>query len=150
MQTHRFCDIFSSIPYSQSLRIRRIYSDKDDANYHLNELATHLLKREYSQEVIICNIKEGIEKANAVERKDLLQYKQKEKTSRIPLVLDYHSKLAQVLQSIRGHVDTLSKSQRLQKVFQEPPLTAFRRPRNIPLPSSETGFTRCSAKKSVA
>jgi len=108
---------FNSIPYSQALRIKRICSNPDDTNIHLQSLSTHLQKRMYSRDTI----NEGIQRAKQIDRNQLLTYNTKTKNTRTPLVLTYHPKLSSTGKLIQQHLPTLNKSSRLQKIFPDPP-----------------------------
>ena len=67
-----------------------------------------------------------------MDRNDLLERKQrKEKLDRVPIVLTYSKILPDVRDILRKHQNTLHQSDRLQKVFLQPPLLAFRRDKNL-------------------
>ena len=149
---------FLRIPYSQSLRIKRICSNNTDAQRHLHDLSNHLQKRGYNQDIITS----AFERAENISREDLLKYKIKDKNERVPLVLTYYPKLAKTSSLIHKHLPTLHSSDRLKNVFPEPPLCSFRRTRNLkdllvnvaipivheddPSTSHPPGFTKCPSK----
>lgn len=150
--------IFKSIPYSQTLRIRRICSEDIDANKHLDDLQNHLDKRGYQKDMVTSAINLG----KSVERKSLLEYKDKTSMDRVPLVLTYDSRLANASYLIRQHMPTLHADDRLKSIFREPPLVSFRRTRNLKdllvsakLPTIQSnsegmdkpGFTKCPSNK---
>ena len=67
-----------------------------------------------------------------MDRDDLLKRKKvNEKAKRVPIVLTYSKLLPDIRNILRKHQSTLFRSDRLQKVFPEPPLLAFRRDRNL-------------------
>lgn len=75
-----------SIVYSQCLRIKRICSDNEDFNTEISKIIHFFLSNGYPMSVI----RQGIEKANKFKREDLLTYKSKKTSDRIPLVLEHH------------------------------------------------------------
>jgi predicted GIY-YIG superfamily endonuclease len=149
--------IFKSIPYSQCLRIKRICSENEDAEKHIQDLQNHLSKRGYDLDLI----KESVEKAKTLDRSSLLVYKEKERNNRVPLVLTYDKKLADASKTVKKHLDTLHEDEKLKKVFPDPPLISFRRNRNLRdllvsarlpiLPGDDSylkpGFYECPSKK---
>ena len=149
--------IFKSIPYSQTLRIRRVCSDEEVADTHLQHLKDQLITRGYPNDTV----SEAIQRGKSVERSTLLQYKQKSAMKRVPLVLTYDSRLNQVSNTIRSHIPTLHSNERLKHIFPEPPIVAFRRNRNLkdllvsaklpPVKNNEEieepGFFQCKSKK---
>ncbi len=146
---------FKGIPFSQALRIRRICSEPTEEEIHLNHLKTHLLKRNYDEEII----DKQITKAKTHERKGLLTYKQKQKKSqRVPLVITYNPAFNNIRPIINRHLHILQNDERLKQIFTTPPIIAFRRPRNTrdllvsaKVPSieenAEPGCTRCDARR---
>jgi hypothetical protein len=64
-------------------------------------------------------------------RNDLLEYKEKKINKRIPLVLTYHLSLEKISGIVRHHWKEIEKSETLTKLFPEPPVVAFRRPKSI-------------------
>ena len=149
--------IFKSIPYSQSLRIRRICSNEQNADKHLNNLSNQLQLRGYRSNTVDA----AIDKAKQISRSDLLTYKVSDrKSDRVPLVLTYDSRFAQTSQIINKHMHLLYQSERMKHVFKEPPLVSFRRSRNLqdllvssklknPVDHEEEtpGFTKCPSAK---
>ena len=140
-----------SIPYSQALRIKRICSEKHLQIHRLNELRKHLINRGYKNG----NIDEAFDKVKSVDRDSLLVYKEKDpKNRRIPLVMTYHPELKQVSSIIRQHWGLIERDPALSKLFPEPPVMAFRRPKslrdilvrskvNCQSPSSPGGYVAC-------
>jgi hypothetical protein len=50
---------------------------------------------------------------------------------RVPLVLTYHPSLEKIAGIVRHHWKEIQKSETLTKLFPEPPVVAFRRPKSI-------------------
>jgi hypothetical protein len=76
-------------------------------------------------------IESGFSKASETNRNDLLEYKEKKINKWVPLVLTYHPSLEKISGIIRHHWKEIEKSETLAKLFPEPPVVAFRRPKSI-------------------
>ncbi|KAJ8039047.1 hypothetical protein HOLleu_16635 [Holothuria leucospilota] len=76
---------FTSIPYSQALRVIRNCSTDDTNTFHLNELQTHFSNRGYDASIV----GQQIQRAKQTPRNELLAYKPKRKNKRIPLIVTY-------------------------------------------------------------
>ena len=157
--------IFTSIPYSQTLRIRRICSDPDTTEENITKLKQYLTKRKYNAKTIETSTK----KAQTTPRSQLLHYnKRKKNENRTPFVMTYHPNLKNMSKIIQENMHILHESQITKDIFPEPPLISFRRcrslkdllvssrvnpqnanqPVNIPdKPQTETGSNKCNAKK---
>ena len=57
--------------------------------------------------------------------------KKKKINKRVPLVLTYHPSLEKISGIVRHHWKEIQKSETLAKLFPEPPVVAFRRPKSI-------------------
>ena len=143
-----------SIPYSQALRIRRICSSDDTAAKRLGELRQHLTARGYKKS----DIDKGFERASRPSRETLLQYKKKKRNRRIPLVLTYQPSLGGLSQLVRCHWEEVKKHPKLSRIFPEPPICAFRRPKSLrdilvrssltPKPKSSVGSCKkCDSRR---
>ena len=75
-----------SIPFSQALRLRRIYSTNNEFQDSCDKLWNKLIERGYKQQ----EINKGIERTKTLDRKKLLEEKAKKRSNRIPLVLTYN------------------------------------------------------------
>ena len=118
---------FKSIPFSQAIRVKRICSTVETTKQRLGDLRHHLKRRGYNDKVI----KSGFSKASEINRNDLLEYKEKKINKRVPLVLTYHPSLEKISGIVRHHWKEIEKSETLAKLFPEPPVVAFRRPKSI-------------------
>ena len=116
-----------SIPFSQALRLRRICSTNNEFQDSCDKLRIKLIERGYKQQ----EINEGIERTKTLDRKKLLQEKAKKQSNRIPLVLTYNRTLPNVKRAISNNWNLLHINQEFKDVFQEPPILAFRRNRNL-------------------
>jgi hypothetical protein len=86
-----------------------------------------LKRRGYNDNVI----ESGFSKASEINRNDLLEYKEKKINKRVPLVLTYHPSLEKIPGIVRHHWKEIEKCETLAKLFPEPPVVAFRRPKSI-------------------
>ena len=66
-----------------------------------------------------------------MDKKNLLEEKAKKQSNRIPLVLTYDRTLPNVKRAISNNWNLLHINQEFKDVFQEPPILAFRRNRNL-------------------
>ena len=110
-----------SIPYSQALRIKRICSNEQTTKKRLGELKCHLKKRGYNN----ASINHCFNKAREIDRKDLIQYKEKKTNNRVPFVITYHPALSNLSNIVREHWTTIQKHPELCKIFKGPPVLAF-------------------------
>ena len=118
---------FKRIPFSQAIRVKRICSTVETTKQRLGDLRHHLKKRGYNDKVI----ESGFSKASEINRNDLLEYKEKKINKRVPLVLTYHPSLEKIAGIVRHHWKEIEKSETLARLFPEPPVVAFRRPKSI-------------------
>ena len=120
-----------AIPYSQALRYRRICSEDRQLKDRLDKLAGWLNDSEYEESLV----NEQIDRVRELDRGALQANVNKEaisgRTDRIPVVLTYHPALNSVVKTIRDLHSVLSNSEEHRAVFSEPPVTAFRRCKNL-------------------
>ncbi|KAJ8019991.1 hypothetical protein HOLleu_41807 [Holothuria leucospilota] len=150
---------FTSIPYSQALRVIRNCSNTDTTTYHLNELQTHFNNRGYDPSTV----SQQINRAKQIPRNELLTYKPRKKNKRILLVVTYSPIFANLPRKLHKCSRHLQNSPELKSTFKEPPMVAFRRPRSLrdllvrprePTPlrhdissSEPPGFFSCKSRK---
>ena len=120
-----------AIPYSQALRYRRICSEDRQFQSRLGELAGWLNDRGYEESLV----NEQIDRVRRLDRGTLLATTGREpnpgRDDRIPLVITYHPALNSVGKTLRDLHPMLSNSEEHRLVFPEPPVTAFRRCKNL-------------------
>lgn len=117
-----------NIPYSLALRVRRICSQDSDFKIRTTELSQHLHSRGYKSN----GINDAISRANAVHRETLLTNKPTLKsTEKIPFVLTYHPDLPDIRDILDHHWTTIESSTKLNKMFPEQPVVAYRRPKSL-------------------
>ena len=149
--------VTKNIPFSLSLRIVRTCTNKDVRDIRLNELKSMLLSRSYPDRLI----QSAIDRAKKIPRKVALQKTfQKSKVNRPVFATKYDPRLPSIGTIQAKHWRSMvTQNQYLAECFPEPPLTAFKRPRNIrellirakvpPPPSSREqralkGMAKCS------
>ena len=120
----------TSIPYSQALRIKSICSKTTYFEYHLQKLTGRLENQGYNKK----SIDQQFSKAKTIDRNQLLNEKthDKETQNKTPLVLTYNHFLPHISKIVRKHWNILNIiSRALQGLFQEEPITVFKRNRNL-------------------
>lgn len=71
------------------------------------------------------------DKIITIERKTPLQYKEKTDKSRVPLFITYHPALNNRNNILRNNLPILYINERMADLFKDPPMTAFKRPKNF-------------------
>ena len=119
----------TSIPYSQALRIKRICLKTTDFEYHLQELKERLVNQGYNKK----SIDQQFSKVKKIDRNELLKEKahNKKAQNKTPLVLTYNRIFPNISKIVRKHWNILNISRTLQGLFQEEPITTFKRKRNL-------------------
>ena len=117
----------SSIIYSQVLRTKRICTKPDDYANSISKLFQSFRDRGYNDE----ELNTGFNKAANKNRDDLLKYKAKRKSNRIPLILTYNQQLPDIKKVIDNNWKILGVNNKLSQCFAEPPIIAYRRNKNL-------------------
>ena len=118
------------LAYGLGLRIRRICEKEPDYLKQRNNLKKQLRKRGYPGKLI----ENQLSKVDKLRREDLLQVrkcKPSKKSNRVPLVMTFSNLLPDVHKIIHKHIRVLHRSDRMKEVFDEPPIVAFRRDKNL-------------------
>ena len=117
-----------SLPYGMGIRIRRICSRETDYQKRRKELKIQLRKRGYSGKFI----EREFRKVDNLERSNLLKYNANgKKKNRVPLVITYSKHLPDIQKITRNHMNLLYKSPKMETIFSDPPIVAFKRDRNL-------------------
>ena len=103
-----------SIIFSQTLRLKRICSEKNDLNVHVEDLKTWFPKRGYSAYLI----KEQVEKALRLTPSD-------------KITVTHNSAFKNLFQVIRKNLRLLYANKEVKKVFSPAPFVSFRTTRNL-------------------
>ena len=112
-----------NLPFSLSMRIVRICSERHNRNKRLDEMKQHLLKRKYDPKMI----DKAIEKAKSLNREKILKRKTKTKQSERPVfAVAYDPRLPAIQRSMAKHWRAMvHQDQHLAEVFSQPPLTGL-------------------------
>ena len=119
----------ATIPFSLSLRIVRICIKIENRDKRLQEFKEVLTARGYPEELL----NRGINKARKIPRKVALVKVEKNITQNRPVfAVKYDPRLPALQQMQAKHWRAMvGQNQYLSEVFKQPPLTAFRRQRNL-------------------
>lgn len=115
------------LPYSQLIRLRRITSNDEMFNKRAEVMMQDFRTRGYDD----ITLRTAYDKAFQQQRSDLLRYRTKETSKRIPAVLTYSTESAHVKKIVLRHWHVLSSDSRLQSTFCDPPMFAFKRASNL-------------------
>ena len=116
-----------SIVFSQCLRIKRICSDPIDFDKKISQLTGYFLSAGYPLPVI----RRQINRAKKRSRSELLEYRVKTPSSRIPFVTSYHPAINRLIGIFKNDFEFLKEDITLTTPFNQPPLLAFRQPPNL-------------------
>ena len=133
------------LAFGLGLRLKRICEKPQDYEYQKRILIKKLRRRGYSGKTI----NSQMAKVDKLDRGELLKKRKRRKESdRVPMTVTYSNLLPDLNHIIRKHTRVLYKSERMTKVFQEPPMVAYRRDRNLG-DSLVHGKTNKQVKKSA-
>ena len=118
-----------NVPYSLSLRIVRICTDPVKREQRFEELKQLLIARGYRQKML----DSAISRARAVPRQIALRKVAKPNSLRRPIfAVTYDPRLPPIPNIMAKHFRSMThQDSYLKEIFTEPPLTAFRRQRNL-------------------
>ena len=106
----------------------RICSLPQDREKRFTELKTLLLARSYKPNLVDA----AIEKARQIPRVEALKKVEKSKTTQRPVfVIRHDPRLPSISGIINRHRRTMIKDPHLKETFPQPPLVAYKRPKNI-------------------
>ena len=113
-----------SMIFIQTLRLKRICSEKNDLNVHIEDLKTWFRRRGYPDYLI----KEQVEKALRLNPSDENNSK---KVNSIPLVVTCNPAFKNLFQVIKKPLQLLYADEEVKKVFSPVPFFSFRSTRNL-------------------
>ena len=118
----------TSIIYSQALRIKRICSETIEMLKEFTILKEKLLTRGYSEHIINFHVN----KTYSISRDELLREKQlKKNTTKLPFITTYNKTLPNIRSAIENHWNTLQINNKISELFQDKPVIAYRRNKNL-------------------
>ena len=116
-----------SIPYSQALRLSRICSDTNKLRTRITEYAEFFTACGYKRDEVL----EQMRRVLLNSQEQCLEMREnKELRTRIPLVTTYNPHTTYIAEIAHRHWRFLKSKERLSRIFAEPPLIAYRRPKN--------------------
>ena len=120
--------VLKNIPKSQFLRLRRICSDTSDFMNQCNRYMEYFTNRGYDKEKLTRTAKE----IHQLQRDEILNNPTaKQSKDRVVFTCDWHPSVSQLPGMIKKHHRILEADSALKKLFDEPPIVAFRRAKTI-------------------
>ena len=118
-----------NIPYSLALRIVRIVTDPVRRDDRLDELSEMLLSREYPNSVV----RSAIQRAKELSRDQALKISAKPSRQSRPIFgVSFDPRIPNLSNITRKHWRSMTTTDNyLKDVFPQPPMIAYRRPKNI-------------------
>ena len=117
----------SSIPYSQTLRLKTICSTSTELDKNCAIIKQKFLDRQYKNEVL----DEQIKKVDRIERKELFTCKEKNNKNRIPLSITYNRTLLNISKIVNRNWNILQINTEFHGVFQATPMIASKLSKNL-------------------
>ena len=118
----------NSIPFSQALRLQKICSKTSQLNKHLNELKESFINRGYNENFLT----DQFSRISEVTMEALLTLKRETANKpRPPLILKFNRTPPNIKGIIDKHWHLLQISPKLRNTFQEKPIIAYKRNRNL-------------------
>ena len=112
----------NAVIYSQALRHRRIITDNDKLQQRLNHLLTVLIHRGYKHDTIINNFNKALQYTQP----ELLNKNKKPETNNRP-----KTNTKYIAQILRKHWSIMENDPTLRILWQEPPIVAHQRNKNL-------------------
>ena len=118
-----------SIPYSQALSIRRIFSERRDYLRRTEEMKGYLINQGYNEN----EVQHQINRMKGLDKDTLLLSRKRTSAplERVPLIVTYHPSLPPLNSILAKHSSILDVSERLRWAVSNPPLVAYCRPPHL-------------------
>ena len=117
----------SSIPYSQSWRLKIICSTTIEFDKNCAIIKQKFLDGQYKEEVL----DEQIKKIDRIERKELFKSKEKNNKNRIPLSITYNRTLPNISKIVNRNCNIMQINTKFHRVFQATSMITFKRSKNL-------------------
>ena len=127
----------AGIIYSQALQYRRIISNDDDLDVHLQQLSIILIKRGYN----IGLITKLFSKVHSLSRDDLLQPHSQASCDKLPFIIPFNLDTARIGQILYEHWKIIQEDDYLHDIASSTSIVAFERHTNIKNLIIHTKFT---------
>ena len=112
-----------SIPYSQTLRIKRVCSSFDEYKKHSNDLVKRFVEKGYKENII----RNQIRKVDNLERSTMLNKTNAVRKNVITLSVTYSPTLPNIREIINNHWHILNINNTFGNVLKVTPVIAFRK-----------------------
>ena len=119
--------LIQNIPYGQFLRCKKICTTPQDADKAMTELEDKFRQRGYPAS----NTKKQRDRTKDLARNSLLQDKEKSQERRTPFSTTYNTNHPEISKIINRHWPILHTNRELAKTFQNRPVMAYRRNKNL-------------------
>ena len=117
-----------SKPYSQALRLRRICSDTEKLKTRINEYTEFFVACSYDRNKVY----EQMQSALAMSQEECLEIRNdREPVNRIHLVTTFNPHITYIAEIANRNWSFLKSKERLARIFDKPPLIAYRRPKSF-------------------
>ena len=116
-----------NIPYGQAMRVKRICTEEEDFQAGLSKLKKDFQTRGYKEPLL----EEQFAKVRNIDRKQLLTYNEKKGTDKIKFITKYNRSLPNIRTVMESNWHLLQTNEELAKAFEDKPILAFRRNRNL-------------------
>ena len=116
-----------NIPFGQFLRAKKICSSSTEADDSMEQIKVKFKNRGYPD----TKLDRQKEKTTCINREDLLQDKEKEKSKRIPFTTTFNKELPEIKSIVNKHWHLLQTNRDIAPSFEERPVLAFRRNKNL-------------------
>jgi hypothetical protein len=123
----------TSTIYSQALRYRRLITDDEHLHTHLNRLRLILLARGYPNSTITheFNKIQNITQQELIIKSYTTQLTNTTIQPVIPFIIPFHTDLPPIPKILHSHWDLLTRDPELSEHYKKPPVTAFKRHKNL-------------------
>ncbi|KAM8953051.1 uncharacterized protein RCH25_043823 [Pelodytes ibericus] len=120
--------LLDNLPYGQFLRLRRIIDCDENFSIRVRELTDNFVHRGYD----LVNLEWCANRAKQKTRNELLtSHQRKYPSNRIPCVTTYSTQSNQVRHILNKYWFVLQADKKVGPLFQQPPLMAYKRSRNL-------------------
>ena len=113
--------------YSQAIRYRRIITQDEELDFHLENLFSSLVSKGYDPTLI----QSVFSKERTQSQTDLLKEKDTPNKGILPFVIPFNTNTKSIGLILNKHWRTIMKDIPLNPIHQEKPIMAFKRNRNI-------------------
>ena len=122
--------VIKNIPKGQLIRVRRICSEEKDFDLNAKQVLQFFKSRGYLDR----HLQRSLQEVKNIPRKELLGDSKNKKSLQDPhsiLVCTWHPKLSNLPSILKRNYDILDNDPRLQTIFVDRPIVAFRRKKNL-------------------